>query len=145
MRNASGTVTGMNGVVTLADVAFSGASNDVAFADGSYTATNVKAALVEVMTKAGDNSTNIATLTTSMGDKLDVAKLKMGVALTGTIDGSNKVFALPESFVAGTEQIYLGGQRMRNGIDYTVAGTDVTFVASPDFETERPFGDYVAT
>ena len=144
LRNSAGTVTGLNGVVTLADVAFSGAAADIAFAHADYTATNVDGALVEVMGKAKTNETNITNLTTTVDGKLDAAKVKRGVNMTGSIDGINKVFSVPESFAAGSVQAYFGGQRLREGIDFTVAGNDVTFVASPDFETERPFCDYVA-
>lgn len=144
LRNSSGTVTGLNGVVTLADVAFSGAAADIAFAHADYTATDVDSALIEVMGKAKTNETNITNINTAMAGKLDAAKMKRGVNMTGSIDGSNKVFSVPEAFTAGSVQAYFGGQRLREGIDYTIAGNDVTFVASPDFETERPFCDYVA-
>lgn len=144
LRNSSGSVTGLNGVVTLADVAFSGAAADIAFAHADYTATDVDGALVEVMGKAKTNETNVTNLTNAMTGKLDAAKVKRGVNLVGTIDGSNKVFSVPEASAAGSLQVYFGGQRQREGVDYTVAGNDVTFVGSPDFETERPFCDYVA-
>ena len=144
LRNASGTVTGLNGLVTLADVAFSGAAADVAFSDASYTAIDVSGALVEVMAKAASNEGDITNLTTAMAGKLDAANVKRGVNMTGTIDGSNKTFSVPEAFAAGSVQAYFGGQRLREGTDYTISGSDVTFIASPDFETERPFCDYVA-
>lgn len=144
LRNSSGTVTGLNGVVTLADVAFSGAAADIAFAHADYSATDVDSALVEVMGKAKNNETNISNLATTVGGKLDAAKVKRGVNMVGTIDGSNKVFSLPEAFTSGSVQAYFAGQRLREGLDYTIAGNDLTFFASPDFETERPFCDYVA-
>jgi len=144
LRNSSGSVTGLNGVVTLADVAFSGAAADIAFNHADYTAVDVDAALVEVMAKATTNETHITNLTNAVDGKLDAAKMKRGINLVGTIDGSNKTFSMPEAFAAGSVQAYFGGQRLREGIDFTVSGNDVTFVASPDFETERPFCDYVA-
>lgn len=144
LRNAAGTVTGLNGVVTLADVAFSGAANDVAFSHADYTAADVDAALVEVMAKAKSNESSVSTLTSSLADKLDAAKMKRGVNMTGTIDGSNKVFQIPEALASGSVQVYFGGQRLRETTDYSISGQDVTFIGSPDFETERPFCDYVA-
>lgn len=144
LRNSSGSVTGLNGVVTLADVAFSGQAADVAFSHADFAANDVDGALVEVMGKAKTNEQNVTNLTTEMAGKLDAAKVKRGINMTGAIDGTNKTYAVPEAFVAGSLQAYFGGQRLREGVDYTIAGNDVTFIASPDFETERPFCDYVA-
>lgn len=144
LRSQSGSVSGLNGLVTLADVAFSGAAADVSFAHADYTATDVDGALIEVMGETKTNASDISNLTTAMADKLDAAKVKRGVTMTGTIDQANKTFSVPEAFAAGSLQAYIGGQRVREGIDYTVTGTDVEFASSPDFETERPFCDYVA-
>lgn len=150
LKNASGTVNGQTGIVTLADVAFSGASQDVSFSDASYTATNVKAALVEVMAKAAANEGDITTINTEITDintelagKLDVSKLIQAVDCTGTIDGTNKSFTAPAS-VGTITAVYVGGQRMRPS-DFTVgAGNVITFTASPDFEVQRPFVDGIA-
>lgn len=50
---------------------------------------------------------------------------------SGTINGSNAVFTLANTPVAGSEHIYLQGVRMRPGAgnDYTISGATVTFEA----------------
>lgn len=145
LRNASGSVSGLNGVVTLADVAFSGAANDVVFGHADYTATNTAAALVEVMAKAKTNQSSIVTINESLGDKVEASQFKNGVASTDTIDGSNKDFTVPQAFIPGSLKVYFAGQRVFEGSDkdYTVSGQVVTFKASPDYETERPYFDYM--
>lgn len=131
LRNVSGTQTGLNGVVTLANVAFSGAANDVAFADGSYTATNVADALVEVM---GD----VTALQTSIADKLELSGYTPYQELTGTIDGTNKTFTSAVALAGAKVQVFVGGALVRPA-DYSIAGNDVVFtVVSPDYEYQRP-------
>ncbi len=51
-------------------------------------------------------------------------------ALTGSKDGVNKSFTIPESFIEGTEVIYWNGQRQIRGDDYTISGSTITFSAS---------------
>lgn len=150
LKNASGSVSGQTGIVTLADVAFSGASGDVTFSHASYTAGNVSAALIEVMQKANDNAGDITdiqgditNINTSLSGKLDVSKLIQAVDCTGVIDGTNKAFTAPAS-IGTITAVYVGGQRMRP-VDYTVgAGNVITFTASPDYEMQRPFVDGIA-
>lgn len=151
IRNVSGSVTGLNGTVTLADVAFSGAASDVAFTNNLYTSTKVSTALVEVMTKVNTNAQNITNInnnineiTNLVGDKVSAVKMKKAVALTGTIDGSNKIFTVPEAFVANSLEVFFNGVYLRPTIDYTVEGNVVTFAASADYEDERPFCNFIA-
>lgn len=144
VRNTSGTVSGLNGVVTLSDVAFSGLASDLGFTDGSYTATNVAGALVEVMGKVTTAESDIDAIQTALQDVPTNAKTKKAVALTGTIDGTNKVFSIPEAFVTGTLEVFFNGVYKRLALDYTVSGTTVTLNASPDYEDERPFVNYIA-
>lgn len=144
LRNASGSTAGLNGVVTLADVALNGLPSSLVFSNADFTAEDVDAALVELMAKAKGADVSIADINTALADKLDAAKLKFGQAMVGTIDQANKTFSVGESFVAGSLQVYFGGQRLRDAIDYTITANDVEFTQSPDFETERPFCDYIA-
>lgn len=137
LRNVSGTISGQNGVVTLANVAFSGAANDVAFADASYGAGNVSGALVEVMAKANDAAGAVATLQTAMGSKIDIAGITPYVELTGTIDGSNKTFTCPID-LAGAKVLPFIGSAIVTPSDFSVSGNNVVFTVSPDHEYERP-------
>lgn len=63
---------------------------------------------------------------------------RAGVALSGTKDGVNKVFSLPENAVAATVSIMLNGVQLTNTVDYTLSGAGnktVTF-ASDGFTPE---------
>jgi hypothetical protein len=51
--------------------------------------------------------------------------------LTGTVDGTNLVFVLPSTPVAGTVSVLLNGQVQRPTTDYAIAGSNVTFVTAP--------------
>lgn len=138
LRNVSGTITGQNGVVTLANVAFSGAANDVSFADGTYTATNVKDALVEVMGAVGDVTDSVATLETAMAGKVQLSGYTPYLELTGTIDGTNKTFTSSVALAGAKVQVFVGGALVKPA-DYSIAGNDVVFAAvSPDHEYQRP-------
>ena len=137
LRNTSGTQTGLNGVVTLADVAFSGSANDVSFADASYTATTVKGALVEVMGKVSDVEADVATLETAMGGKLALAGFSPYVELTGIIDGNNATFTSPVSLTGAKVVAMMGGQIIHS-TEFSIAGNDVTFNAEPTYEYQRP-------
>lgn len=145
LRNASGTVSGQNGVVTLANVAFSGAANDVSFSDASFTATTVAAALVEAKaaattaaTAASNVANDVATLTTTVGSKVSLTGITPYLPLTGTIDGSNKTFTSSVALAGAKVLVMVGGQVI-NPTDYSIAGNDVVFGAvSPDHEYQRP-------
>lgn len=61
------------------------------------------------------------------------ADFVVGEAPAGTINGSNTVFVLTNTPVAGSEQVYLNGIRQRRGagLEYTIAGGTITFVSAP--------------
>lgn len=146
MTTPSGGVTSINGnqgALTLHQVAFTGLSEDIVFAHADYTATDVKAALVEVMAKANNIDTayqqadatlqgNIDTLAGQLGDKVAASAFHNCELLGGTIDGTNKQFTLPRQYAFGL--IMQNGQVLVAGDDYTVAadGVTVDFVGSPD-------------
>lgn len=158
------------GQVSLAKIAQTGNSVDAAFAATGFTATNAKDAIIEVKTAVDDEATarasaistveqsvtdeattrtnadntlqgNIDALSGVVDGKLTVTNLKLSQAMTGTIDGANKVFDVPEAFVAGTLRVW-----MNNGVlhpdAYTLSGTTATFVGSPD-PGDKMWCDYV--
>ena len=145
LRNASGTVSGQNGVVTLANVAFSGAANDVSFSDASFTATTVADALVEAKaaaaaaaTSASNVASSVTTLSTTVDGKVGLTGITPYLPLTGTIDGSNKTFTSSVALAGAKVLVMVGGQVI-NPTDYSIAGNDVVFAAvSPDHEYQRP-------
>ena len=138
LRNVSGSVTGMTGVVTLANVAFTGSANDVSFADASYTSTNVKGALVEVMGKVTDVESSVTTLETTIGNKIGLAQIEPYVSLTGMCNGTNKVFTAPFDLTGAKVIARIGGETV-DPTEYTVAGTTLTFVGmTPDHDYQRP-------
>ena len=53
---------------------------------------------------------------------------------SGSVNGSNVVFTLANSPVAGTEQVFLNGMLQHEGAgnDYTISGDTITFVTAPD-------------
>lgn len=48
---------------------------------------------------------------------------KTTTAITGTKNGTNRVFTLPENAVAGSVMLFLNGQCLVQGSDYTLSGT----------------------
>lgn len=53
-------------------------------------------------------------------------------AVTGTQDGSNKVFTIANALTATTEQVFVNGQLLNpgSGNDYILSGTTLTFQAA---------------
>lgn len=51
---------------------------------------------------------------------------KHNVSMSGTQNGTNKVFTLPEAIVLASESIFLNGVMLTRGVDYTISGTTVT-------------------
>jgi hypothetical protein len=53
---------------------------------------------------------------------------------SGSVNGSNAVFTLANTPVAGTEQVFLNGllQQEGAGNDYTISGDTITFVTAPE-------------
>ncbi|MDR1113335.1 MAG: hypothetical protein LBL18_06225 [Bacteroidales bacterium] len=51
---------------------------------------------------------------------------KTGATPTGTLNGTNRVFTIPESIVAGTEQVIINGQIITRGVDYTISAATIT-------------------
>ena len=82
-------------------------------------------------------------------------KLRFGVAVSGAINGSNRIFTAPEKFLvtsSGIEpQVYYNGQRLVRGDDYVLSeaggpgsGYDVfTFEFSPR-SGDKVQVDYIA-
>ncbi|MBF6595805.1 MAG: hypothetical protein IVW51_15380 [Thermaceae bacterium] len=52
---------------------------------------------------------------------------------SGTVNGSNTAFALANTPVVGSEQVYLNGvlQEPGAGNDYTISGANITFITAP--------------
>jgi hypothetical protein len=63
----------------------------------------------------------------------------IGAPLTGTQDGVNLDFTLPDVYMAGSTGIYRNGLRERRGIDYTesnpILGT-ITFTTAPQSDDD---------
>lgn len=58
-----------------------------------------------------------------------VTDLVLNAELTGTRDGSNTTFALPDSSIdTGTLMLWFNGQLLTLGSDFTLSGSDVTFI-----------------
>lgn len=55
---------------------------------------------------------------------LPIAKTQ--ITPTGALNGTNKVFTIPESIVAGTEEVIINGQTITRGVDYTISASTIT-------------------
>jgi hypothetical protein len=130
------------GQVSLAEVAFTGAAADLAFSNAGFVATNVSAALLELKAANDSIANDIADVTDAVAAKVTLADLKFNVALTGTIDGTNKAFALPESAANDTLCVFWNGQMLKPTDDYVVSGTTVTMSGSPD-PGDKVWANYV--
>lgn len=57
-----------------------------------------------------------------------------GGTIVGAINGVNTAFTLPSAPTsAGSVEVFLDGLFQRQGIDYTIAGTLITFAVAPNF------------
>jgi hypothetical protein len=54
---------------------------------------------------------------------------KRGITPTGTLNGTNKVFVIPESIAAGTEEVIINGQVITRGVDYAISAATITLAA----------------
>jgi len=75
-------------------------------------------------------------LTTDNAEATNIVKLsqyiKTGINLTGTKDGVNTEFVIPEAngIIAGSEQIFLNGILQIRAVDYSISGVTVTILSS---------------
>ena len=83
-----------------------------------------------------DSAKPISTATqTALNLKATVTSFAKGISVLGTINGSNLVFTIGQSIVSGSEDIFINGLRMTDGIDYgmTFPGgvPTITFIVAP--------------
>jgi hypothetical protein len=55
----------------------------------------------------------------------------IGIDLTGTKNGINKIFTIPETIIANTEAIYFYRQRLKRNTDYTISDSTITLEEAP--------------
>ena len=86
----------------------------------------------------------VSVLATGATGFVKIGKEKCNTVPTGTINGANAAFALASTPVAGTERVFLNGQRMfpGSGNDYTIAGTAITMLVVP-LTNDRLTADYL--
>lgn len=158
------------GQVSLHKLASTGNSADAVFADAGFTATNAKAAILEVKgavttetaareqanvvitqsvtdealarTQADANlQSSINVVSTAVATKLSAADMKLSQPIAGTIDGTNKVFTLPEAFADGSLRVWFNNAVLHPDA-YTRDGLSLTFPGSPD-PGDALFCDYI--
>lgn len=78
-----------------------------------------------------DNSTKVAT--TAYVDNLGVASTKKNMPVTGAINGSNVNYTVADTYVVGTLEVYLNGQRLYpgSGNDYVEVSAGFTMQYAP--------------
>jgi hypothetical protein len=57
--------------------------------------------------------------------------LVLGVEPSGSVDGTNATFSMPDSYISNTTIIYRNGLRQKEGDDYSESGSDVIFTSPP--------------
>lgn len=60
---------------------------------------------------------------------------------SGTIDGANGSFTVAHAPTVGSLKLYLNGQRLRDGTDYTYTGSNITMTTLP-FSGDILLADY---
>jgi hypothetical protein len=115
---AAGTVP-VARVSGLATVATSGSYNDL-------TNKPTIPSLTEVEADIADHETRIVDIESTAFVTREVP--------SGSVNGSNAVFTLANTPVAGTEQVFLNGLLQQEGVgnDYTISGDTITFTTAPD-------------
>lgn len=88
-------------------------------------------------------SGKVSGLEEQVGGKVSLTKIRAGRSLSGLIDGTNKIFTLPEAIVTGTLAVFWNGQMLLSGDDYSLEGQELTFIGSPD-PGDKVFASYVA-
>lgn len=90
------------------------------------------------------NTGSVTVAATGAGGFSKIGKFKVNTVPSGSINGSNAAFTLGSSLVAGTEEVYLNGQRMFPGAgnDYTISGTAITMLVVP-LTGDRLTADYL--
>lgn len=90
--------------------------------------TALQTAIANEATARGDADT---ALQTAVDARIRLADNKISQPLPGVIDGTNKVFAMPEAFVAGSQRIWMNNAALHPDA-YSLSGLEVTFIGSPD-------------
>jgi hypothetical protein len=110
-------------------------SGDVAVQATLVSGTNIKSINGVSILGAGDLSVTSSTYHRS-------------TVVSGTKNGSNKVFTIANAVSSGSEQVFLNGQLLMPGAgnDYTISGTTITFesgfTAPASGDTIRVYGTY---
>lgn len=66
---------------------------------------------------------------------LTFPEMILGITPTGSIDGTNDTFTMPDSYISNTTVVYRNGLRQKEGDDYSESGSTVVFTSPP------PVGD----
>lgn len=103
---SSGVGTNITGIV---------AANVVNTPDGNIAATTVQAAINELD-----------------GEKVALTSFVDGEVPSGTMNSSNQTFTIANTPIAGSVQVFWGGQKLRVGVGYTISGTTLTMTNPPD-------------
>jgi hypothetical protein len=96
--------------------------------------------LNELAAALGDDPNFATTVAGQIGDldtRIDALEDNAFItaeAPTGLIDGSNTIFTLANTPVAGSEQVYLNGLLQASGVgnDYTISGSTITLASAPN-------------
>lgn len=66
---------------------------------------------------------------------LTFPEMVLGITPTGSVDGTNDTFTMPDTYISNTTVVYRNGLRQKEGDDYSESGSTVVFISPP------PVGD----
>ena len=96
----------------------------------TFTITRAQESTSAKQWESGDNF--MLTATAAVLEELEgTTSVIIGETPTGTINGTNDTFTLANTPTTDTVEVYLNGQRLTNGEDYTVATDTITMTTIP--------------
>ena len=87
--------------------------------------------LNELAAAINDDANYAAAVTTALGLRPLATSFKYNIIPTGVVNGSNSVFVLPDTPVAGTLCVYVDLGRLIKDVDFTLVGATITTVVPP--------------
>ena len=92
----------------------------------------VDAKVTDSLTSSASVAPSKNAVNTALGLKTAFLSFATKVALTGSQNGSNTAFTIPQAIVLDSEEIFRGGALQTVSIDYTISGSNITFVIPPE-------------
>lgn len=99
------------------------------------TAATVDAKVEDNLTASATVAPSKNAVNTALALKTAATNFAKGISVVGTLNGSNTVFTIAQTIVAGSEDVFLNGLRLADGIGYTMTYpggvATITFAVAP--------------